>query len=86
MIARSNFFVSATHWMPLFAVFSDEEIVVNHCVDTVYLSHNSPDPLAASEFFARAMYQILYHGLDAYGAFDHAARKMNNAFITSKLV
>jgi hypothetical protein len=49
-----NCLVAATHFLPLFLTHSSENEAVQAAVDTVFISHNNPDPIAAAEFLARA--------------------------------
>lgn len=54
LAANVNCLVAATHFLPLFLTHSSENEAVQAAVDTVFISHNNPDPIAAAEFLARA--------------------------------
>ncbi len=53
LAANVNCLVAATHFLPLFFTHSSESDLVRAAVDTVFISHNNPDPIAAAEFLAR---------------------------------
>ncbi len=54
LAANVNCLVAATHFLPLFFTHSSESDLVQAAVDTVYISHNNPDPIAAAEFLSSA--------------------------------
>ena len=53
LAANVNCLVAATHFLPLFFTHRSEPDLVRAAVDTVFISHNNPDPIAAAEFLAR---------------------------------
>ena len=78
LAADVNCLVSATHFLPLFFISDDEEYLVRESVNTVYLSHKNRDPLAASEFLARALYAMIFLEMDLSAALNRAAVKTAN--------
>lgn len=85
LAADVNCLVAATHFLPLFAVESDEDTLVRHARSTVYLSHKNHDPIVAAEFLTRALHRIIFRGLGLREALREAAERTNDAFISSKL-
>lgn len=64
LAANANCLFGATHLGPLFFLLNgsgpaDEELLVQQAVSTVFISHNNPDPIAASEFLARTLFRII---------------------------
>jgi len=85
LAADVNCLIAATHFLPLFLVESDQEVLVRQAVDTVYLSHRHADPLAAAEFLARAMFLIIHRGADLEGALTAAAAATSNPLVAKWL-
>jgi hypothetical protein len=59
--------------LPLFLVYSSEEAAVRAAVDTVFISHNNPDPIAAAEFLSRMLYLHHFHQPLRRAASHHGA-------------
>ncbi|KAL6759738.1 ADP-ribosylglycohydrolase-domain-containing protein [Haematococcus lacustris] len=85
LAANVNCLVAATHFGPLLMVARSEEELVQAAVSTVYLSHCNPDPVAAAEFLARALWRIVHQSMGLEPALLEAAGVMNNAFIHERL-
>lgn len=83
--ADVNCLVSATHFLPLFLMSSDEDFLVEASISTVYLSHKNRDPLKAADFLSRTLHRIIYQEMSLEDALDSAALATKDAFITSKL-
>lgn len=81
LAADVNCLVSATHFLPLFFVQQDEEMLVKNAISTVYLSHKNSDPVAAAEFLTRALYRIIHHGMGLEDALAAAAQRTNHRMI-----
>ena len=75
LAANVNCLMPATHFLPLFLTLplEDEARVVAAAVDTVYLSHNNEDPLAAAAFLARALLARVRDGAPLRAALRAAA-------------
>lgn len=73
LAANVNCLVAATHFLPLFFVYKSESELVRAAIDTVFISHNSPDPIAAAEFLARALWRIIYLNTPLQQALEQAA-------------
>jgi ADP-ribosylglycohydrolase len=78
LAAEVNCLIAATHFLPLFLVQADQEVLVRQAVDTVYISHRHADPLAAAEFLARALFLLTHSGADLEGALTAAAAATGN--------
>ena len=78
LAAEVNCLIAATHFLPLFLVQAEQEVLVRQAVDTVYISHRHADPLAAAEFLARALFLIIHTGADLEGALTAAAAATGN--------
>jgi len=85
LAADVNCLVAATHFLPLFLTLDDEEALVREAVLTVYISHRNPDPVAAAEFLARALYRIIHHKVSLEQALDEAAAKTQFPLISKWL-
>jgi ADP-ribosylglycohydrolase len=83
--ADVNCLVAATHFLPLFAIISDEEALVKASVATVFLSHRNRDPIKAAEFLSRTLYRILYLDMPLVEALESAADATADSFISKKL-
>jgi hypothetical protein len=73
LAANVNCLVAATHFLPLFLTQRSETELVAAAVDTVFISHNSPDPIAAAEFLTRALWRIIHLNLPLQQALEQAA-------------
>jgi hypothetical protein len=78
LAANVNCLVAATHFAPLFFVYSSEADLVQAAVDTVFISHNNPDPIAAAEFLARALWRIIYLNMPLQQALEQAAAQSSH--------
>jgi hypothetical protein len=76
-----NCLVAATHFLPLFLVFSEEGALVKEAVDTVYVSHRHADPLAAAEFLTKALYLMLHKDTPLEEALGAAAAASTHPLI-----
>lgn len=85
LAANVNCLVAATHFLPLFMIFSDEERLVKEAIDTVFISHQHADPIGAAEFLTRAIFRILYFDMELEHALTAAAAKTNNPLVTKWL-
>ena len=85
LAADVNCLVSATHFLPLFLISSDETFLVDSSVSTVYLSHRNRDPVKAAEFISRTLYRIIHLDMSLESALDSAAAATGDSFISSKL-
>ena len=85
LAADVNCLVAATHFLPLFFIYSDQEELVKQSKSTVYLSHKNRDPVFAAEFLSRALYNILYENMELEVALDVASIATNDEFIKQKL-
>lgn len=85
LAANVNCLVAATHFLPLFMIFTDEERLVKEAVDTVFISHQHADPIGAAEFLTRAIFRIIYSDMELENALTSAAEKTNNPLVTKWL-
>ena len=85
LAADVNCLVSATHFLPLFLLDSDEATLVSDAASTVYLSHRNRDPVAAAAFLARALHRVLHGGAPLRAALQAAADAGGDAFISQCL-
>ncbi|MEW5317417.1 MAG: hypothetical protein WDW38_008714 [Sanguina aurantia] len=90
LAANANCLFGATHLGPLFFLLNgsgpaDEELLVKQAVSTVFLSHNNPDPIAASEFLARTLFRIIVNGMRLEVALQSAADHMQHPMISTWL-
>jgi len=83
--ADVNCLVAATHFLPLFFIYNNENDLIRQSITTVYISHKNHDPIYASEFLCRTLYNIMYHNMELEVALDHAAIDTNDDFIKQKL-
>ena len=85
LAADVNCLVSATHFLPLFLLDTDEATLAADAASTVYLSHRNRDPIAAAAFLARALHRILYSGAPLRQALQGAADVGGDPFISTCL-
>lgn len=85
LASDTNCLVSATHFLPLFLIESDEEALAEAAAGTVYLSHKNRDPVAAAAFLARALHRLLYDRQPLRQALQGAADAGGDAFISTCL-
>jgi len=83
--ADVNDLVAATHFLPLFFIYNNDYDLIKQSITTVYISHKNHDPVAASEFLCRVLYNIIYHSMELEVALDQAATDTNDDFIKQKL-
>lgn len=82
LAADVNCLVAATHFLPLFLASSNEKALVSAAKSTVYLSHKNRDSLAAAEFLARTLYNVIYGKLGLEEALIAAAEATKDQFIS----
>lgn len=85
LAADVNCLVSATHFLPLFLLESDEAALADAAVSTVFLSHKNRDPVAAAAFLARALHRLLHARAPLRQALQGAADEGGDAFISACL-
>ena len=90
LAANVNCLIAATHWFPLLALRStyagDEAALVRDATESVFLSHNNHDPIAAAGFLARAAHRLVFRGeRDLAAVLEAAAAETGDAFISARL-
>jgi ADP-ribosylglycohydrolase len=85
LAADVNCLVSATHFLPLFLLDTDENALAEAAASTVFLSHKNRDPVAAAGFLARALHRLLHGREPLRQALQGAADAGGDAFISKCL-
>lgn len=84
LAANVNCLLPATRFLPLLAMYDDEDALAEAAVSAVYVTHSNRDPVMAAEFLSRALFRMV-RGETLRPALESAATRVGDTQISKWL-